>query len=99
MPLIEKLTEFWFVNYLFLVELSCNQYVPRVLYNLRRFVTGTEQLKKHENRMGYLKMSIALNLGENCGEVDDALHPRVTSLDPIVTLSVAAQDFVNELGH
>jgi hypothetical protein len=59
-------------------------------------MTGTEKLKKHENHVGYLKMAIALNLGEGRDDVDDALHPRETSTGVIISLMTAPEDFSNE---
>ena len=38
-------------------------------------MTGTEQLKKHERQMGYLKMAISLQLGTDRDVVEDVLHP------------------------
>lgn len=60
-------------------------------------MTGTEKLKKHEVRNGYLKMAIALNLShEDREDCDEALHSREVTL----LLSAMARcevDFINEL--
>lgn len=60
-------------------------------------MTGTEQLKQHERRVGYLKMAISLGLDAADRVAEDLLHPRENSTGVIVTLMTVPQDFINEL--
>ena len=60
-------------------------------------MTGTEQLKKHERLMGYLKMAISLQLGTDRDVVEDVLHPmRGIGIRLLNDWSTGVTDFINE---
>lgn len=60
-------------------------------------MTGTEQLKKHERQVGYLKMSISLQLETDRDVVDDVIHPmRGIGIRLLNDWSTGVNDFINE---
>jgi hypothetical protein len=63
-------------------------------------MSGHDPLSKHERQVGYLKMTISLQLGHDRDVVDDTLHPmNGVGARLLMDWSGAITEFINELGH